>query len=77
MLVRNTENIPLRFDRALPAELAGQLVLASSAAGPVRLLDVATVMSAPARSDRLDGQSLRRRREAPTETIDPEIASVG
>ncbi len=62
VLVRNTENVVLRLERAVPLELMGQLIVARSAAGPVRLLDVARIETRPARSDRLDGKAVQRLR---------------
>lgn len=60
VLIRNTENVVLRLDRAVSVELMGQLVVSRTAAGPVRLLDVARIESVSGREDRLDGQPVQR-----------------
>jgi multidrug efflux pump subunit AcrB len=62
VLVRNTENVVLRLERAMGIELLGQLTVARTLAGPVRLSDVAAIESAPGRSDRLDGKPVQRLR---------------
>ncbi|MDP2342422.1 MAG: efflux RND transporter permease subunit [Deltaproteobacteria bacterium] len=60
VLLRNTENVVVRLDRAMGPELLGQLVVARTPAGPVRLGDVARIESSAPRSDRLDGKPLAR-----------------
>ena len=60
VLMRNTENVVLRLDRAITGELVGQLVVARTAAGPVRVLDVARIELDPGRSDRVDGKPAQR-----------------
>ncbi len=60
VLLRNTENVAVRLKGEVPPELLMQLVVARTAAGPVRLLDVATLVATPARADRLDGQPAQR-----------------
>lgn len=56
VVLGNTRNTRVRFGKELTLELASQLAVARTAAGAVRLGDVATLTREPAQRDLLDGE---------------------